>query len=42
MDGGRGGSGIEGNNTATLPVERNHLHSFMKAVFVRSDGSIKD
>lgn len=32
----------QGNNAATLPVERNHLHSFMKAAFVRLDGSIKD
>ncbi len=36
----RGGQGW-GNNTAAIPVERNHLHNFMKAVFVRSDGSIK-
>lgn len=37
---GWGGQGW-GNNTAAIPVERNHLHNFMKAVFVRSDGSIK-
>lgn len=37
-----GGSGDSGNNAATLAVERNHLRSFMKAAFVRSDGSIRD
>lgn len=42
--GGRGGGVFEdsGNNAATLTVERNHLRSFMKAAFVRLDGSIKD
>lgn len=39
-NGVEGGQGWE-NNTAAIPVERNHLHNFMKAVFVRSDGSIK-
>lgn len=39
-DGMEGGQGL-GNNTAVLSAERNHLHNFMKAAFVRSDGSIK-
>lgn len=44
VGGGRGGGVFEdsGNNAATLTVERNHLRSFMKAAFVRLDGSIKD
>lgn len=37
---GWGGQGW-GNNTTAIPVERNNLHNFVKAVFVRSDGSIK-
>lgn len=36
-----GGGGGGEDNTSTIPVERNHLHNFMKAVFVRLDGFIK-